>query len=116
MGQFLDPCCACTRASPVAVNVVNESGYPNLIHWHGLFIPSVQDGATEEGSRIIPPGISLLYTFTPRPTGTPWYYSHAMAGTDLNRSTYSGEFGFLIVEPAAGNPGRYGIGAVPRWA
>jgi hypothetical protein len=27
--------------------------------------------------------------------------------TDLNRSTYSGEFGFLIVEPAAGDPGRY---------
>ncbi len=26
--------------------------------------------------------------------------------TDLNRSTYSGEFGFLIVEPA-GDPGRY---------
>ena len=27
--------------------------------------------------------------------------------TDLTRSTYSGEFGFLIVEPAAGDPGRY---------
>jgi FtsP/CotA-like multicopper oxidase with cupredoxin domain len=30
-----------------------------------------------------------------------------MAGTDLTRSTYSGEYGFLIVEPAAGDPGRY---------
>jgi FtsP/CotA-like multicopper oxidase with cupredoxin domain len=30
-----------------------------------------------------------------------------MAMTDLNRSTYTGEFGFLIVEPAAGDPGQY---------
>jgi hypothetical protein len=30
-----------------------------------------------------------------------------MAMTDLNKSTYSGEFGFLIVEPAAGDPGSY---------
>jgi FtsP/CotA-like multicopper oxidase with cupredoxin domain len=92
---------------PVAINVINESGYANLIHWHGLFIPSVQDGATEEGSPIIPPGTSLLYSFTPKPAGTRWYHSHAMAMTDLTRSTYSGEFGFLIVEPAAGDSGRY---------
>jgi hypothetical protein len=36
-----------------------------------------------------------------------WYHSHAMAITDLSKSTYSGEFGFLIVEPAAGDPGSY---------
>ncbi len=91
---------------PVAINVINDSGYANLIHWHGLFTPSLQDGATEEGSPIIPPGQSLLYSFTPKPTGTRWYHSHAMAGMNLNRSTYSGEFGFLIIEPAA-DPGRY---------
>lgn len=39
--------------------------------------------------------------------GTRWYHSHAMAMTDLSKSTYSGEYGFLIVEPAAGDPGRY---------
>jgi FtsP/CotA-like multicopper oxidase with cupredoxin domain len=91
---------------PVAIDVVNDSGYPNLIHWHGLFTPSEQDGATEEGSPIIPPGGSLLYAFTPKPRGTRWYHSHAMAMTDLNRSTYTGEFGFLLVEPAS-EPGRY---------
>jgi hypothetical protein len=30
-----------------------------------------------------------------------------MAITDLSRSTYSGEFGFLIVDPSVGDPGRY---------
>ena len=92
---------------PVSIEVTNDSGYPNLIHWHGLFIPPDQDGATEEGSPIIPPGRSLRYSFTPKPAGTRWYHSHAMAMTDLNRSTYTGEFGFLLVEPAAGEPGQY---------
>jgi FtsP/CotA-like multicopper oxidase with cupredoxin domain len=90
----------------VRINVINDSGYPNLIHWHGLQIPAEQDGAAEEGSPIILPGQSLIYTYTPRPSGTRWYHSHAMAMTDLSKSTYSGEFGFLIVEPAE-DPGRY---------
>jgi FtsP/CotA-like multicopper oxidase with cupredoxin domain len=77
------------------------------VHWHGLYLPAVQDGATEEGSPMIPVGESLIYSFTPQPTGTRWYHSHAMAMTDLTRSTYSGEFGFLIVDPAAGDRGRY---------
>lgn len=106
-GTVPGPLLRLREGKPVSIKVINDSGYPNLIHWHGLFIPSLQDGAVEEGSPIIPPGESLLYNFTPKPAGTRWYHSHAMAMTDLNRSTYSGEFGFLIIDPAAGDPGRY---------
>ncbi len=106
-GAVPGPTLRLKEGAPVSLNVVNDSGYPNLVHWHGLFLPADQDGATEEGSRIIAPGASLTYNFTPNPTGTRWYHSHAMAMTDLTKSTYSGEFGFLIVEPAAGDPGRY---------
>jgi FtsP/CotA-like multicopper oxidase with cupredoxin domain len=106
-GSAPGPALRLREGKPVAIKVINDSGYPNLVHWHGLMIPSLQDGATEEGSPIIPPGDSLLYTFTPKPSGTRWYHSHAMAMTDLNRSTYTGEFGFLVVDPAAGDPGRY---------
>jgi FtsP/CotA-like multicopper oxidase with cupredoxin domain len=106
-GSVPGPVLRLPAGKPVAINVINNSGYPNLIHWHGLFLPSAQDGAAEEGSPIIPVDGSLLYAFTPEPNGTRWYHSHAMAMTDLNRSTYTGEFGFLIVEPAAGDPGRY---------
>ncbi|MDY0883570.1 multicopper oxidase family protein [Dongia soli] len=94
------------EGKPAVINVINESGYLNLVHWHGLIIPSQQDGSAEEGSQAIPPGGSLRYAFTPGPTGTRWYHSHAMAMTDLTRSTYSGEFGFLVVEPTH-DPGRY---------
>jgi FtsP/CotA-like multicopper oxidase with cupredoxin domain len=106
-GTVPGPALRLREGKPVAINVINDSGYPNLVHWHGLFIPSIQDGAAEEGSPVIPPGNSLLYAFTPMPAGTRWYHSHAMAMTDLNRSTYSGEFGFLILDPVAGDPGRY---------
>lgn len=95
------------EGKPVRIDVINESGYPNLIHWHGLYLPSEQDGAAEEGSPIIQPGDALTYAITPKPAGARWYHSHATAGTDLTKSTYSGEFGFLIIEPAAGDPGRY---------
>lgn len=106
-GTIPGPTLRLQEGKPVAIEVINDAGYPDLVHWHGVYLPSVQDGATEEGSPIIPPGKSLLYSFTPKPAGTRWYHSHAMAERDLNKSTYAGEFGFLLVEPAAGDPGRY---------
>ena len=63
------------------------------VHWHGLYVPAVQDGAMEE-SPVIPGGQSHTYTFTPKPAGTRWYHSHAMAKTDLTRSTYRGSSAF----------------------
>ena len=106
-GQVPGPLLRLREGRPVTINVINDAGYPDLVHWHGLYVPAVEDGATEEGSPIIPVGQSRLYSYTPKPAGTRWYHSHAMAMTDLNRSTYSGEFGFLIIEPAAGEAGRY---------
>jgi FtsP/CotA-like multicopper oxidase with cupredoxin domain len=106
-GVVPGPALRLKEGQSVKINVINDSGYPNLIHWHGLYLPAAQDGATEEGSPIIPPGDSLLYSLTPKPGGTRWYHSHAMAMTDLTKSTFSGEFGFLIIEPASGDPGRY---------
>ena len=69
-GTVPGPALRLQEGKPVAINVINDSGYPNLIHWHGLYNPSNVDGATEEGSPIIPSGESLLYAFTPRPTGS----------------------------------------------
>ncbi len=106
-GTVPGPVLRLKEGRPVRIEVTNNSGYPNLVHSHGLMIPSSQDGATEEGSPIIEPGKTLTYSYTPKPSGTRWYHSHAMAMTDLNKSTYSGEFGFLIVEPAASDPGSY---------
>lgn len=117
-GTVPGPVLRLREGRPVTINVINDAGYPDIVHWHGLYLPAVEDGAIEEGSPIIPPGQSRIYAFTPKPSGTRWYHSHAMAMTDLAISTYSGEFGFLVVEPAAGEPGRYDrevLLAARRW-
>ena len=91
----------------VSINIVNDTDINDIIHWHGLFVPSEVNGAMEEGSRMVPArGGSKVYTFTPKPIGTRWYHSHDVAGKDLTRSMYGGLYWFLIVEPAS-DPGRY---------
>ncbi len=76
------------------------------MHWHGLFLPSDVDGAIEEGTPAIAPGASAKYTFTPQPSGFRWYHTHVFAGHDLNKGQYTGQHGFLWIEPRE-NPARY---------
>jgi Multicopper oxidase len=43
-GKVAGPPLRLKEGKPVAINVINDSGYPNLIHWHGLFVPSLAAG------------------------------------------------------------------------
>jgi FtsP/CotA-like multicopper oxidase with cupredoxin domain len=92
---------------PVAIDVYNDTGDPEIVHWHGLHIPSNVDGSMEEGSPMIPPHGRQRYMFTPAPAGTRWYHTHVSAGRNLKRGLYSGQFGLLIVDPKSGDPGNY---------
>ena len=92
---------------PVSINVINDAGYPDIVHWHGLYLPAVQDGATEEGSPIIPLGHSQTLFLHAEAVRHALVSQPRHGMTDLTSSTYSGEFGFLLIEPAAGDPGRY---------
>ena len=94
------------EGKPVTVNVINETDTAETVHWHGFLIPSDVDGAEEEGTPVVPPHGSRRYQFTPTPSGSRWYHSHAMAMSDLRKGTYTGQFGFVYVEPAS-NPGAY---------
>ena len=90
----------------VSVDVINETDVPELVHWHGLFLPGEVDGVEEENTPMVPPHGRRRYQFTPRPAGTRWYHTHVMAAADLHRGAYTGQFGFLMVE-GANNPGNY---------
>ncbi len=105
-GSAPGPVLRLREGQPVAVDVFNETNIPELIHWHGLFVPSDVDGSEEEGTPMVPPGGVRRYSFVPRPSGTRWYHSHVHAGRDMNRATYTGQFGFLYVEPKE-EPGQY---------
>lgn len=105
-GQVPGPVLRLKEGKPANIDVLNATPNPDIVHWHGLAIDSLNDGAMEEGSPMIPPGGHLRYSFTPRPSGTRWYHSHAAAGENLSLATYSGQFGFLLVEGKQ-DPGHY---------
>jgi FtsP/CotA-like multicopper oxidase with cupredoxin domain len=97
-GQVPGPVLRLKQGKPVTIDVTNASPNPDIVHWHGLTTDPYNDGAAEEGSPMIPPGVVHRYQLTPEVAGTRWYHTHAMAMDDLSRGTYSGQFGFLLVE------------------
>jgi FtsP/CotA-like multicopper oxidase with cupredoxin domain len=94
------------EGKPITIDVVNRTNIPEILHWHGLWIPSVEDGAMEEGSPMIAPSGQRRYSFTPQPSGFRWYNTHTFAGHDLQRGTYTGQFGCFCIEPKQ-EPGAY---------
>jgi FtsP/CotA-like multicopper oxidase with cupredoxin domain len=105
-GQVPGPLIRWPEGKPIAIDVVNHTDIPEIVHWHGLWIPSDEDGAMEEGSPMIAPGRQRRYNFTPKPSGLRWYHTHTYAGHDLKRGTYSGQFGCFYIEPKD-EPGAY---------
>ncbi len=91
---------------PVTVNVVNNTDVPEFVHFHGLLIPADVDGSEEEGTPVVPPHGSRRYQFTPTPGGTRWYHTHTMSMDDLHRGSFTGMFGFMVIE-GANNPGAF---------
>jgi len=105
-GQVPGPLLRLKEGQPVTIEVTNHTDSPEVVHWHGLFLPPVVDGSLEEGTPPIAPNATVRLTFIPRPAGFRWYHTHTMAMGDLTRAQYGGQHGFLMIEPRE-NPGRY---------
>jgi FtsP/CotA-like multicopper oxidase with cupredoxin domain len=93
-GSIPGPLLRMKEGQPVTIEVFNDTGDAEIVHWHGLQIPSAVDGAMEEGTPMIAAHGSARYTFTPKP------------GRNLKRATYTGQFGFIYIEPRS-EPGNY---------
>jgi FtsP/CotA-like multicopper oxidase with cupredoxin domain len=91
---------------PVTVDLFNDTSVPEYVHWHGFALRTALDGTEEENSSSVPPHGHLRYRMTPRAAGSRWVHSHVMTMDDLTVGVYSGQFGFVYVEPKE-NPGRY---------
>ncbi len=77
-GSAPGPVLRMREGQPVTVEVHNDTKIPELVHWHGLFIPPEVDGSEEEGTPLVPPGGVQRYSFVPRHSGSRWYHSTFM--------------------------------------
>ncbi|MDZ7752908.1 MAG: copper resistance system multicopper oxidase [Gammaproteobacteria bacterium] len=84
----------------VTLKVTNHLAEDASIHWHGLILPSSQDGVPHisDGFEGIPPGESFTYQFPVKQSGTYWYHSHS----GFHEQT--GSYGAIIIDPAGPEP------------
>jgi FtsP/CotA-like multicopper oxidase with cupredoxin domain len=105
-GSVPGPLIRLRQGVPATIDLFNDTDTPEFVHWHGLSVPANIDGAEEEKSLPVPAHGHLRYRLTPQPAGARWVHSHVMSMSDVNRGTYTGQFGFVYVEPKS-NPGQY---------
>jgi len=58
------------------VLVENRLDVPTSLHWHGLIVPTLEDGVPAVTQSPIPPGDAFFYSFPLKQAGTYWYHSH----------------------------------------
>src|SRR5471030_3095156 len=105
-GQVPGPLFRMREGEPQSVEIHNRTQDPEVVHWHGLYLPSEIDGAMEEGTPMIAPGASTRFTMQPSPAGFRWYHTHTFAGKNLTKAQFGGLHGFLLIEPRD-NPAPY---------
>jgi len=105
-GSVPGPLIRLKEGVPVTVDLFNDTDSPELVHWHGQIVPAAVDGAAEEKSLGVPAHGQVRYRLTPQPSGSRFVHTHVMPMSDLSRGTYTGQFGFVYIEPKT-NPGNY---------
>jgi FtsP/CotA-like multicopper oxidase with cupredoxin domain len=105
-GQFPGPLLRFKEGQQVTVDIHNDTGTAEQLHWHGQFVPVDVDGAAEEGTPFVPARGMRRISFVPRPSGYRFYHTHNRAGADLSAGQYSGQVGPVYIEPKR-EPGDY---------
>src|SRR5215472_11917996 len=65
-GSVPGPLIRLREGVPVTVDLFNDLGSPELVHWHGQLIPADVDGAEEEKSLVVPAHGHLRYKLAPQ--------------------------------------------------
>lgn len=109
-GGYLGPTLRAARGETVSVNVTNALPETTSVHWHGMHLPAAMDGGPHQPIR---PGGTWAPSWTiDQAAATLWYHPHPHGRTALH--VYRGLAGlFLVDEPGAGLPDRYGVDDIP---
>ncbi len=85
----------------VTINVTNNLSETTSVHWHGLILPTDQDGVPGMSYDGIAPGETFTYRFPIRQSGTYWFHSHS------GFQEPDGAYGAIVIEPKGREPFRY---------
>lgn len=101
-GTVPGPMIQATAGDHIRITIVNNLPEATAIHWHGLEVPTDNDGVPPIGMKPIEPGKSYTYDFTlnDQDAGTHWYHSHY----DDIKQVGGGMYGAFIVAPRPGSP------------
>lgn len=94
-GMIPGPIIRATEGETVRINVTNKLTESTAVHWHGLFVPFLQDGVGGLTQDPIKPGETFTYEFTLRNSGTHMYHAHHNSADQVNR----GLIGPFIIDP-----------------
>ncbi|MHB0671721.1 copper resistance system multicopper oxidase [Roseomonas mucosa] len=102
-GQVPGPVLRFREGEEVVINVANRLREHTSIHWHGLILPSSQDGVPgiSDGFQGIDAGGTHQYRFPLVQAGTYWYHSHS------GLQEQSGIYGSIVIDPATPEPFGY---------
>lgn len=101
-GMVPGPAIEVTAGDHVRVTFINHFPTATAVHWHGLMLPTSEDGVPGLGMNPIQPGQTYQYDFTvhDQDVGTHWYHSHY---NDLVQEA-GGLYGLFVVDPRPGTP------------
>lgn len=85
----------------VTIKVTNNLDEDTSVHWHGLIVPTAQDGVPEISYDGIKPGQTFTYRFPVKQSGTYWFHSHS------GFQEPDGAYGAIVIEPKKREPFRY---------
>jgi len=101
-GSIPAPILRWREGEEIVIHATNRMDVPTSIHWHGLLIQGVMDGAPGfNGYVAIQPGETYTYRFVLRQAGTYWYHSHSAL------QEQAGMYGAIVIEPQEREPIRY---------
>jgi len=102
-GSLPAPILRWKEGDTVTLRVKNNLPESSSIHWHGIILPSSQDGVPNisNGFSGITPGSTHQYSFKLVQSGTYWYHSHS------GFQEQTGLYGPIIVDPREPEPFTY---------
>jgi FtsP/CotA-like multicopper oxidase with cupredoxin domain len=92
-GRVPGPTIRCQEGDRIRIELVNTSGHPHSIHFHGIHAAGM-DGIPGAGEAAA--GETFVYDFVAEPFGTHLYHCHTLP---LRQHIHRGLYGAFIVDP-----------------